>query len=74
MRKCPYDHRLTNNAHLSAITVQTFLGVFTYYLYIPVSLVSYYSYKMASKSIGIDMEQNYHPTYNSATVTVGSVA
>jgi len=42
LRKCPYDHLLTDKA-LSQW--QTFLGVF--------------SYKMAAKLSGIDMEQNY---------------
>jgi len=30
LRKCPYDHRLTNESYLSAITGQTFLRVSTY--------------------------------------------
>ena len=45
LRKCPHDHRITNNAYLSAITVTNISQSFTY--------------KMAAKSTGIDMEQHY---------------
>jgi len=45
LRKCLYDHRLINKAYLRAITVTNFVGVFTY--------------KMAIKATGVDMERNY---------------
>ena len=45
LRKCQYDHRLTNKAYLSAITVTNIYQSFTY--------------KMAQKLTGVDVEQNY---------------
>ena len=46
LRKCPYDHWLTNEAHLSATTV-----TYTSQSFLPT--------RWRQKSTGIDMEQNY---------------
>jgi len=45
LRKCQHDQCLTNKAYLSAVTVTNISESFTY--------------KMAAKSTGIDVEQNY---------------
>jgi len=46
LRKCQHDHCLTNKAYLSAVTVTNIYE-------------SFFTYKMAAKSTGIDVEQNY---------------
>jgi len=46
LRKCPYDHRLTSKAYISAVTVTN-------------KSTSFYQQNGGKKSAGIDIEQNY---------------